>query len=408
MKKSKRGGKSFIERNLGIDANTSGPFIADNIEMNVRHKNKVGLLTEYETRKTDAEKNYQEIERKFNENHKQRLEEDTLYFKVKQQKDLQRDRFYKNSGNVISAIVKFFNTLAEYVFKIGKFIISSGGNIIGKIADFIASIAKTPVLNTIVKTLILIGIVLLIIFGSLGFFSSNSSNPAGTSIGNLETTAQNMANTNTFFIKTPQPPTIFGAMGLTFKNLVPEKYRIQFTAFKNNVNKAFGNDLTENSMYNLKRNELKTGRADDIIHINLDNNNDKIYTMVKPKNIIIDINYNDMNKNADLHKLPSFIKDKYVNNFKKLLLEGRANEKGLFIFPATDISYIDSNNNKIKLSSVNIESPYLDSIYSPNSMTSNNYILNEIDMKKNQDIFYKSNKPMEYNESGVIKYPTNI
>ena len=54
MKISKRGGKSFIERNLGIDANTSGPFIADNIEMNVRHKNKVGLLTEYETRKTDA------------------------------------------------------------------------------------------------------------------------------------------------------------------------------------------------------------------------------------------------------------------------------------------------------------------------------------------------------------------
>jgi hypothetical protein len=403
-RKLKKGGKSIIEKRLGLDANTTGPFIADDIDMNIRLNNKDGLLTEYETRKINAEKRYNEIEKKYNENHKQKLEEDTLYFKVKKQRDLQWDRFYNNILKTGRIIGSFFSTIGSAIWKILQYLGNAGGYTFAKFIDFISSLAKTPLLNTIAKVLILLGIILIIIFGSLGFFSSNSSNPTGmssTSIDSLKNQSLDMANTNNFFIKTPQPPTIFGIMGLTFQNLVPDKYRVQFTAFKNNVNKAFGNDLTEQSIYNIKRDEIKTGRTDDIIHINLDNNNEKIYTMVKPKDIEININYDNGSKKTDFYKLPEKIQQIYKENYNKLQINGTTTEKGLFYFPAETINFKNSNK-KIyyDLNKYNIINPFY------NDSNSSNFILTEYSLKNSSNIFNNSGTTimMEY-KANMLKYP---
>ncbi len=401
-KKLKKGGKSFIEQRLGLDANTSGPFIADDISMNVRLNNKLGLLNEYEKRKIDAEKHYQEVEKKYNENHKQKIEEDTLNFKFKKERNLQWDRFTNNSIKTVKLIGNGFTALIKALGAVGKYIVNSFGNIFSKFGSFSSSVFKAPALNTIFKVLILIAVVLVIIFSSLGFFSSNSSNPAASVDTNkLINQSYEMANTNNFFIKTPEPPTILGMMAISFQNLVPEKYRVQFTAFKNNVNKAFGNDLTENSMYNLNREEIKTGRTDDIFHINLDNNNEKVYTMVKPKDIEIPIKYDNMSKKADLNQLPELIKEKYTDTILKLRLNGTTNEKGLFVFPTENITYIDSNNSNYKLNQYGINNPFYNDIYS------SNFILNDFNMKNKIDIFNKNGSNMMIYDSdiGKFKYP---
>jgi hypothetical protein len=220
----------------------------------------------------------------------------------------------------------------------------------------------------------------------------------------LKNQSLDMANTNNFFIKTPQPPTIFGIMGKTFQNLVPDKYRIQFTAFKNNVNKAFGNDLTEQSIYNIKREEIKTGRTDDIIHINLDNNTEKIYTMVKPKDIEININYDNISKKTDFYKLPKVIRDKYKEKYVKLLMKGNVNERGLFVFPSENITFIDKDNIKYNLNNNNIENPFY------NDINSSNYILNEFNMKNTSNIFNKSTSNIIMNSiDNKLVFPiTNI
>jgi hypothetical protein len=224
---------------------------------------------------------------------------------------------------------------------------------------------------------------------------------SSTSIDSLKNQSLDMANTNNFFIKTPQPPTIFGIMGLTFQNLVPDKYRVQFTAFKNNVNKAFGNDLTEQSIYNIKRDEIKTGRTDDIIHINLDNNNEKIYTMVKPKDIEININYDNGSKKTDFYKLPEKIQQIYKENYNKLQINGTTTEKGLFYFPAETINFKNSNK-KIyyDLNKYNIINPFY------NDSNSSNFILTEYSLKNSSNIFNNSGTTimMEY-KANMLKYP---
>lgn len=374
----KQGGKSFIERNIGIDANTSGPYIADDIDMNVRSGNKLGLLTEYEQRKINAEKRYEETERKFNENHNQRLKEDTLTFKFKQESNLQWHRFITNLGtftmasftiikSILIAIWTILITIFNNIKEIGSFIV-------GKLIDFIGKLSNSSILNTIVKTLIVLLIVLLLIFGAMGFFSSSSSNTGTTSISNATTNSLNIANTNTFFIKTQQQPSILGLIGTSIGNLVPDRYRIQFTAFKNNVNSVFGNDLVDKSIYNIPRGEIKTGRIDNIMHIDIKNDKDKIYTMVKPKQIVIDVEKyinNDMSKSHDFYKLPENIRNKYKQAIKKFIINAEQTN-GLFTYPAQEMRYEGDDGIPILLRNTNIKNPYKD------TADKKGYILNEI------------------------------
>ena len=394
-----RGGKSFLERLTPFNANVSGPFVADDIDMNVRYKNKVGLLNEYETRKKDSEKQYQEIERKFNENHKQKLEEDNLSFKFRQESNLQWNRFLHIMGAIYTASVNLVTIIVSAIWKVIEFFTSLGGSLGGKISDFLGSLSKSTILNTLFRVIIVIGFILIIIFGSLGFFSSNSSGSSGDSSDSIgdrmnaygEQISSMASGNNNLFIKTPEPPSIYGLLSSSLQSMIPEKYRITFTAFRNNVNSVFGNDLVETSIHNRPREVIKNGRYDDIFHINIENNNEKIYTMVKPKDIEIKIKYDNIANSADLNKLPDKIKEKYKNNFKKLIIDAKASENGSFIFPTKDIKYEDKSGNKIKLTADNIENPFEDVI-------NDKFPLKEFNMK---DYIY--NKLMTNNVNALMK-----
>lgn len=271
----KKGGQSIVEdvfRNYGVK---QGPYITDDIKRNLVLGKKKYLLNKYKNINEEAEI-YNKIAKG---------EYDTLQDTI----DKKNDRLFKYKKLAYDTRIKIVNSAANIIKStlsgIFSFFKSLGSGTLS-----LANIGK----GVIIKTIVLLILVALLIGALVWFFKSNNTN-------NIFDYSNE--NTSMFFFKLDRPPSLFTDMFNQINNIIPDRYKVNFNIFKNNINRVIGNDLN-----GINRETIDNGRYDGINHIKFDDD-DKIISMMKPRDIKWNVNF-DNYPNIDYNKLPNHVKSK--------------------------------------------------------------------------------------------------
>lgn len=270
-----KGGQSIVEdvfRNYGVK---QGPYITDDIKRNIELGKKKYLLNKYKNINEEAEIYNKIAKGEYN------ILQDTI--------DKKNDRLFKYKKLAYDTRIKIVNSVSKIV-----------GSILSGIGSFFKSLG-TGVKNlgnigkgVIIKTIVLLILIALLIGALVWFFKSNNPN-------NIFDYSNE--NTSMFFFKLDRPPSLFTDMFNQINNIIPDRYKVNFNIFKNNINRVIGNDLN-----GIKRETIDQGRYDGINHIKFEND-DKIISIMKPRDIKWNVNF-DNYPNIDYNKLPNDVKTK--------------------------------------------------------------------------------------------------
>lgn len=300
-----KGGKTFLEKTFGFVP--EGPIVAENLYENVVKKKDIDLKEEYKLRKELADTEYEIAEKKYKKDSDLIELREDRNFKYNK---LHRDDFFRYFVLFFKAIKSFLGGVLYYGSIILEIftkrlseiyaMLGNGAYKLSKtIREWTANLGRGAVTKFIILLFIL-GIFIGIFFA---IFGVKSSSPL----------ADVSKNVKLDVITQMKPTTFLTDMSNTINNLIPEQYKIQFTAFRNNINKAMGNDIVATSIYNQPRETIDHGRYNDITNINI-NETDKIYSIYKPRtknwNIELD-NYKD--SDIDFYKLPENIQKEILN-----------------------------------------------------------------------------------------------
>ena len=384
IKKFKKNIKGGLFTALGKE----GSFIPENIKYEVKMGHDNSLLDEYKIRKENANKEYDIIFDKY----KQEQDEIDKGFEKKNKSSLYWLKVETFIFNIIKSIFSSANTLFNNFYKVitslGKAFFVSFKLGIDTVFKF-ANIGN----GAIIKTIILILIILFCIGATIGFFS----NP-----NNVSKFDFNNSTNMDFYFKT-NTPSFMSTFSNTLIGFIPEQYQTNFTAFKNSFNKTLGNDLPANSRNKYIRENIgNKGRYDGIYHIKYNDEN-TIYTTIKPGNIKWNLDINNY-KNTDFFKLPSNIQNIYnTSNYTSVNIPVKT-ENGIYVYKLDDSAYFGDNPSK-KINNLNF--PYTDEkspIYG-NIFKLNN--VNNVNTFKNNDKKYGENINNSFNidDNGNTIYP---
>ena len=401
--KQKKGGKTFVEKLLG--KTIEGPFIADDINYNIKKNRSVALKEEYKLRKELADEDYKLAENKLkNEEDKNqkiadrdfkynKLNQDNFNFKLK----LFWDFLVTIASAIKDSIAKFFN----FLMKTFGTVIIPGGKVIFDIFIKIF-MAFVELFNSgqgaIIKLLVLIVIIGICVGIGFALFSPSAG---GTSI-NKVTDRTNMD----VFVKMDQPSLLSG-FSTSLNNLVPDSYKIQFTSFKNMINKAIGNDIVAKSINNKPREDIKDeGRYNGITNVRIDESS-RIYSILQPKEKTWEIKLNDY-ENIDFHKLPDEVKvDILKTKANRAFVDGDINEYQLKYKFNVGTVVNNTNNGEVKRYRYKLNADNIP-IKIDNNLI-NNFDIQEIKIEPititNKDVDKNKDKLMFSFEKGKFTYP---
>lgn len=349
--KFKRGGKTFLEKTLGKVY--EGSMVADNISDNIRRKKGTQLLDEYKLRKDIAQLDYDIAQGRKDHS-------DDLNEKLK-------DRNFKydklNSSNFNYRLRLFGDVLNAFWRFIG-FIFSKIQFVFDKLPAYLSFFRDTLILllnlirgfigvgqGALVKVLILIMIFVGIAMGISNALGS-SSNP----------TIDKKTSLNEF--TTTPTPSIGSYLNLTIKSFIPDSFTREMNNINSRINNIFGNDIKANSVNRIKRDEITEGRYNGTTNVKIRDDNNKIYSIIKPKNEIY-IRVGDLNNypNIDYHKLPSFIQNnltsnnsKYSNNIKFELDTKIKDNNQYYIYKVAEQGSNVLENDKNEINKFNVKS----------------------------------------------------
>ena len=298
--KIKKGGKTFLERKLGL---AEGSLVTDDVDDRIKSKKASALLDEYRLRRDVAQLDYD-----IAQNRKDHA--DDLNEKLKD-RNFKYDKLNnENSNKKLKLLGDFINALGKsigYIFD--KFLY-----LITKLFPTYFVIARDTVFSlfslireyigtgqgAIVKVLILIIIFVGVITGLVFLFGGSSGD---------QKSALNKTSLNVF-TKTPTP-SFAGTFNTAIKGFIPDSFTRHLNSINSRFNKILGNDIKATSVNRIARDVVKDndgrndGRHNGITNIKIENDNN-IHSIIKPKEVInIPLDLNDYkDDNIDFYKLP--------------------------------------------------------------------------------------------------------
>lgn len=306
QKRKVKGGRTTLEKFTGIGV--EGPLVADNIYENVVNKhNATELKKEYKLRKDLADEAYKLAEGEYKTEEERLQREADRKFKYD---ELHNKTFFRNFWLFIKTLGNIIGSFLSNVRKTFKIIVTAIGeglpNLASGIKNSVITFIKTlnigkGALVKFILMLIFIGLLLGIGFGLFGGKGSPTLN-ASTNKTNLD-----------IFINA-RPKDFLTNLSDSLIGIIPDKYRIQFTSFKNNLNKVIGNDIIANSIENKIRETTDKGRYNGISNIKKIDDNENVYSIYKPNNKELEIDldlYKDTN--IDFYKLPEGVRNEIIN-----------------------------------------------------------------------------------------------
>lgn len=377
---------NFINEYIKVE----GKYIPENIEQEVLSGRKTNLIDKYRRKKDIAEKQAIETKQAYDERQKN--------LEIEEERNLQREIFHdkKTSENIKNAAVGFnwlFKILKSGIYELYKFIKEAFFGVSKGFSEFIITLSKSnsPVIKLICLAIIILAVIGLL-FAAFGYASPNKFD---------------FKNSTSMDIFTETKlPTMSSYISSGFTNIMPEKYRISFNSMYNNFQKAMGNDVIGNSIDNQLRETTNDGSWDDIYHLKKNNEDKRVYSIIKPKDIPLnfDVNINDY-PDIDYFKLPKYVREKIFDPNSSNLINikptvdpktGRYTYKFKYGYYGTNVENI-VDITKIPFIDDNTRNDY----YISNSIPINDYTFTDSD-NINPDILIKK---MFTTEGVNIKYP---
>jgi hypothetical protein len=364
--KIKKGGKTFLERRLGL---AEGSLVTDDVDDRIKSKKASALLDEYRLRRDVAQLDYD-----IAQNRKDHA--DDLNEKLKD-RNFKYDKLNnENSNKKLKLLGDFINALGKsigYIFD--KFIY-----IITKLFPTYFVIARDTVFSlfslireyigtgqgAIVKVLILVIIFVGVITGLVFLFGGSSGD---------QKSALNKTSLNVF-TKTPTP-SFTGTFNTAIKGFIPDSFTRHLNSINSRFNNILGKDIKATSVNRIARDVVKDndgrndGRHNGITNIKIENDNN-IHSIIKPKDAIkISLDLNDYkDDNIDFYKLPvkvqNDLKKSYettsINfNLKRIKNNKGENNKGeIYKYEVDNINSDILENDKFIINKFNIISPDID------------------------------------------------
>ena len=323
--------KAVLKQGGDIFNTIGGPIIPEKLyDLNYTGKIK-GLKNIYDktTQKTEDQlnkiskdlKNMQDVKNNEEEKlihltavrNKKKIADDKLFQKTKE--DWYKMIFHDIGGTILTN-VKGFATTA------------------GSFAKNTFSLAANGGEGILFKVIIISIVIIIIVFLILGFTNSLPSADISNS-NDITKSILTTDNENNFMnIKSGSLLTRFSN---SLYNLVPNEYKYKF----NSLNNSLSYITTGKNQYDdflQPRNEITSGRNDDIFHISYNNNTECI---LKPKNIEINFN-SDYYNNIDYNNINESLRDdiKYPD---KITLPFKVNEKGKYELDYSNQKYSNLN-----------------------------------------------------------------
>lgn len=399
-KRNKRkGGNTIISNILG---DKPGYFITENLQDEIDKGNKEVILNKYKINKEDAEKDYLNAERI-----KKDSEENT-----RKTWDRFQEFIIRIVGPSIFMIIKFvyniitlFNKLIEKAGIVFKYISNNIIAFVYYLISLVTSFFKIIITSkgVILVVIVFAFIIFMIIFSANGFQMPNIFE--GNDI------IKNTYNKVTVF-KNLKQETPYSILSQQLQGLIPDDYKNQYSKMINDFNKFFGKDTISSNIDTIDRDVITTGRHDGIYHIKKFGDNDKVYSIVRPKPLSITIN-NDNIPYTDYYKLPEDFKsdDKYnIDRFSIIEIPLLSNN-GKYYNDIDNANYIYQGSKRPIKDNKYI--PFRTSNIQNNDTITTFYNINHIPIKKfefnNNDNINPNilkEKIMDINDSGNYIYPT--
>ena len=357
--KFKKGGKTFLEKTIGL---AEGSLVTDDVYDNIKKKKASSLLDEYRLRKDVAQLDYD-----IAQNRKDHSDE--LYEKLKDRNfkydKLSTDNFntkLKLTGDVLNSFGKSLGYIFDkFIYIITKlfptyFVIARDTffNLFSLIREYIGTGQ-----GAIVKVFILIIIFVGLVTGLVFLFGGSSQS---------ETSALNKTSLNVF--TTTPTPSFAGTFNTTIKGFIPDSFTRHLNSINSRFNKILGRDIKATSINKIARDVVKDnngkneGRYNGITNIKIENDDNKIYSVIKPKDTIeisLDLdNYKD--DNIDFYKLPVQVQNDLKKNFNNKinfkLQRITKNQNQIYRYEVENSSILENDkfiNNKFNIISYDVE-----------------------------------------------------
>ena len=401
------GRKKVILKKGGVSNPDAGQLLSENLKELILDKDKYDdTLNKYKKLKKDLEYNYSyDIK---NKNEKEDIELRNEIAKKKAEQTDTKNKLLRDNFNNIAKI-KYLTLIFNFVKTTGQWI---GSTITESFKIFISTLNLG---NGAIIRFLLFLLMILLIFGSIGYSIYLGVNQTSGSRINDNVISNKIINNEDNYIKSPvvssNPIIIFTNW---ISSLIPDNARYNYNSTVNSINYI----ITGKNQYDAKaepRNTTDAGRSDNIFNFNFNNTvtsssityyPNNTYSLLKPKNIIFEYNAN-LYPNSDYKKLDRFA-DKYFEITKTQPIQIITDSSGKYILDVNgnDILERKKDNGYIFKSFDNNNLYILDKIRKYNIKINNADILIKI-TKYNINSSTNSINNAYIINSKIIKYNTN-
>lgn len=300
------------------------------------------------------------------QNNLEASEKDTQFkLAIKKQAALEYDRYKKDklNGNVLQTKIEKNITESKKRDDANIKYVTTGffkfiGNVINYITNFLSSVTYNIIhggQGVFLKALFAITIIILIILGATnvihGFNTNSSILPKFNDIGQSILLSDNQK-----YLVMPNSTSFLSQMSSKINDLIPNQYKYKWASISNSVTYiTSGKNQYDN--YLINRDEIDTGRCDNIFHINFTNGNStlpnqKTFSIIKPKPVIVEFNENLYN-DSDYNKIDNNIKELVNNYHNKCEIPISPNTNGKYVLDLIGTKYYNGDvlisNEKTKL-----------------------------------------------------------
>lgn len=349
-----------------------GKFIPDNIEQAVLSGRKIDLIDKYKRNKDIAEKRALEARQVYDEREKNiQIEKDrNLKFDV-----LDNTKSEKRLSRFYSLIRYFLGTIWMLLDRAGSFFKQGFFGVFNGIWKGILTLLQSE--SPFVKLICLIIVIAIIIGLALAAFGLTKA---------TDNKFDFKKSTSTDIFTTTKIPTFSNAIGSSFTNMMPEKYRISYNSIINNFSKAFGNDIVGNAIDNQIRETKTVGNWDGIYHVQKESDAANIYSVIKPTDIKLEIDINDY-QDSDYFKLPIAVREKIFSETTdtNITIPAIVNTTGRYTYKFENAYYGSVKENKVGKNTTPFVDDVREDYYIANTIPLNNYTFTDSD-NMNTDI----------------------
>lgn len=298
------GRKKVILKKGGVSNPDAGQLLSENLKELILDKDKYDdTLNKYKKLKKDLEYNYSyDIK---NKNEKEDIElRNTIAKKKADQIDAKNKLLRDNFNNI--AKIKYLTLIFNFVKTTGQWI---GSTITESFKIFISTLNLG---NGAIIRFLLFLLMILLIFGSIGYSIYLGVNQTSGSRINDNVISNKIINNEDYYIKSPvvssNPIIIFTNW---ISSLIPDNARYNYNSTVNSINYI----ITGKNQYDAKaepRNTTEAGRSDNIFNFNFNKEtadtyytSNNTYSLLKPKDITFEYNAS-LYPNSDYKKLGRF------------------------------------------------------------------------------------------------------